>query len=118
VKALEQSKAASCGLSSAEARRLLSAHGPNELTSARRAANVIQILRLFANPLIIILLIASLVSGLLGERVNASIIVVMVLFSVALNFFQTSFANREGGTSASSANSCCTSDRSALSSIS
>jgi len=89
VKAIEQSKAAFRGLSSVEATRLLSQHGPNELTPTRRATNVIQILRLFANPLVIILLIASLISGLLGERLNASIIVVMVLFSVALNFFQT-----------------------------
>lgn len=89
MKAIEQSKAASAGLSAAEANRLLSEHGPNELVAANRAGNVIQILRLFANPLVIILLIASLVSGLLGERVNASIIVLMVLFSVALNFFQT-----------------------------
>ncbi|HWO00141.1 MAG TPA: cation-transporting P-type ATPase, partial [Blastocatellia bacterium] len=89
VKAFEQSKPASRGLSSAEAKRLLSEHGSNELTDARRAGNVFQILRLFANPLVIILLIASLVSWLLGERVNASIIVLMVLLSVALNFFQT-----------------------------
>jgi P-type Mg2+ transporter len=83
VKAIDQSQVAARGLTSADADRLLSEYGPNELTPARRAANVIQILRLFANPLIIILLIASLVSGLLGERVNAAIIVVMVLFSVA-----------------------------------
>ena len=89
MKAIEQSKAAFRGLSSVEATRLLSQHGANELTPTRRAANVIQILRLFGNPLVIILLIASLISGLLGERLNASIIVVMVLFSIALNFVQT-----------------------------
>lgn len=89
MKVIEQSQVTQRGLTSAAADKLRSEHGPNELTPARRAANVIQILRLFANPLIIILLIASLVSGLLGERLNASIIVVMVLFSVALNFFQT-----------------------------
>ncbi len=89
MKAIEQSQVTTRGLTSADAKRLLSEHGPNELTPARRAANVIQILRLFANPLVIILLIASLVSGLLGQRLNAAIIVVMVLFSVALNFFQT-----------------------------
>ncbi|MFY9611466.1 MAG: magnesium-translocating P-type ATPase [Blastocatellia bacterium] len=89
MEAMEQTQAASRGLSSAEANRLLSEHGPNELIAAHRAEDVIQILRLFANPLVIILLIASLASGLLGERVNASIIVLMVLLSVALNFFQT-----------------------------
>lgn len=89
MKVIEQSLSARRGLTNEEAKRRLSEHGSNELTPARRAANVIQILRLFANPLVIILLIASLASGFLGERINASIIVLMVLFSVALNFFQT-----------------------------
>ncbi len=77
------------GLSSSEARRLLAQFGPNEPTSARRTAGVMQVLLLFANPLAIILLIASMISAALGEVINASIIVAMVLLSVALNFFQT-----------------------------
>ena len=78
-----------CGLSSVEARKRLAEYGPNELAPARHASTAIQILLLFANPLVIILLIASLVSGLLGQVVNSTIIGVMVLLSVALNFFQT-----------------------------
>lgn len=89
MNAIEQSQTTLRGLTSAEAAGLLSRHGPNEMTPARRAASVIQILRLFANPLVIILLLASLVSGLLGETVDASIIVLILLFSIALNFFQT-----------------------------
>ncbi len=77
------------GLTGEEAKRRLSEFGPNELTSARRTGNIVQILFWFANPLIIILLIASVVSALLGQVVNAAIIVVMVLMSVALNFIQT-----------------------------
>lgn len=50
VKAIEQSQVAPRGLTSADAERLLSEHAPNEMTPARRAANVIQLLRLFANP--------------------------------------------------------------------
>src|SRR5215469_9634335 len=82
-------KATPVGLSSGEARKRLAEIGPNELASARRGRTAIQILLLFANPLVIILLIASLVSGLLGEVTNAAIIAVMVLLSIALNFFQT-----------------------------
>jgi Mg2+-importing ATPase len=77
------------GLSSTEARRRLSRFGPNELITGRRSGAVVQILLLFANPLAIILLIASLISALLGEVLNASIIAVMVLLSAALNFTQT-----------------------------
>ncbi len=46
-------------------------------------------LLLFANPLVIILLITSFVSALLGELVSAMIIVVIVLLGVAINFVQT-----------------------------
>ena len=77
------------GLTSTEARNRLSEFGPNELITGRRGGTIIEILRLFANPLVIILLIASLASAILGEVVNASIIVVMVALSVALNFTQT-----------------------------
>ena len=50
-----------------------------------RIAGLVQILLLLANPLVIILLIASAASAILGERVNASIIVLMVGLSVVLN---------------------------------
>jgi Mg2+-importing ATPase len=52
------------------------------------------LLLLFANPLVIILLIASLVSATIGEVVNASIIIVIVLLSSALNFTQTARSHR------------------------
>jgi Mg2+-importing ATPase len=76
------------GLTGEEARSRLSRFGPNELTASRGGA-ITEILLLFANPLVIILLIAALISGLLGEIVNASIVGVMVLLSAALNFMQT-----------------------------
>jgi magnesium-transporting ATPase (P-type) len=44
---------------------------------------------LFANPLLVILLPAAAVSGVLGDRTDASIIIVIVLLSVAVNFTQT-----------------------------
>src|SRR5215471_8507899 len=80
---------AASGLTSSEARERLARFGPNELTAAGRSNAAIQILLLFANPLVIILLLASLVSAVLREFVNAAIIATMVLLSMALNFFQT-----------------------------
>jgi len=44
---------------------------------------------LFASPLVIILLIASAMSGALGQRVDALIIVTMVVLSVGINFWQS-----------------------------
>ena len=48
-----------------------------------------QLLRLFANPLVIILLVASLISFALGQGVDAGIIISMVLLGVAINFWQS-----------------------------
>jgi len=49
---------------------------------------------LFRNPLVIILMAAGLVSGFLGEQINAVIIFIMVLLSVCLNFYQERKAER------------------------
>jgi P-type Mg2+ transporter len=76
------------GLTSEEARRRLAQVGPNEPAPPRGSAGLVRIFLFFVNPLVIILLIASLVSAILGEKLNASIIVAMVLFSVTLNFVQ------------------------------
>ena len=77
------------GLTKVEAKRRLAEFGPNEPSASKRTTPLLQLLILLANPLAIILLIASAISAALGEVINASIIVTMVLFSVALNFMQT-----------------------------
>jgi len=77
------------GLTTLEAKRRLLRYGPNEPVSSRRTSGLVQILFLFINPLAIILLIASGISAAVGQVLNASIIVLMVLLSAALNFFQT-----------------------------
>jgi Mg2+-importing ATPase len=46
-------------------------------------------LHLFANPLVIILLVASAIAGTLGQPVDAVIIVTMVVLGVAINFWQS-----------------------------
>ncbi len=44
---------------------------------------------MFANPLVIILLVAAACSAVLGDVVNASLIVVIVCVSIVINFVQT-----------------------------
>jgi Mg2+-importing ATPase len=85
----EQLSPAESGLTSAEARQRLATIGPNEPTPVQRAVLLRQLLTFLTNPLVLILLIASVVAGALGEVVNAIIIAVMVLLSIALNFIQT-----------------------------
>ena len=76
-------------MSSKEAADLLAQYGPNEPTPAKHGAVVFELLILFLNPLVVILLVASLVSLILGAKADASIILAMVLLGVAINFAQT-----------------------------
>ena len=77
------------GLTSAEAARRLAAYGPNEPVSVKRLSAVVQLWHLFANPLVLILLVASAISAALGEHADAAIIVAIVLLGIAINFWQT-----------------------------
>ncbi len=77
------------GLTSQEAEARLSAYGPNDPTSIRRGALAFELLHLFLNPLVIILLVASVISAFLGQKIEADLIFVMVVFSVTIDFVQT-----------------------------
>jgi Mg2+-importing ATPase len=77
------------GLTSAEAARRLAQYGPNEPVRVLRFSALRQFVRLFANPLVLILLVAAVVSSALGQHVDAAIIVTIVLLGVGLNFWQT-----------------------------
>ena len=77
------------GLTSGEARARLREVGPNEPAAVQATTALSEILRQFANPLIAILLIAGVVSGAIGQWVNATIIVAMVFLGIVINFVQT-----------------------------
>ena len=77
------------GLTALEARQKLSEGGPNETSSKSHSTLQRQALGLFLNPLVVILLVSSALSAVLGERTSAYIIAVIVLLSVAINFYQT-----------------------------
>ncbi|MDE3091513.1 MAG: HAD-IC family P-type ATPase, partial [Chloroflexota bacterium] len=85
----DQLNSSGTGLTSQDARQRLAQSGPNEPSGAKRRGVAAQILAMFANPLVLILLIASVATALLGDVVNASVIAGIVLFSVALDFTQT-----------------------------
>ncbi|WP_437719445.1 magnesium-translocating P-type ATPase [Sorangium sp. So ce448] len=82
------------GLTSEEARQRLGRFGPNELAATRREAAVVQVLRRFANPLVGILLLASLASAALGDLMNSAVVVVIVALSVAVESAQTRRSHR------------------------
>jgi Ca2+-transporting ATPase len=82
------------GLTSAEAARRLAANGPNELQAFTRASAWQTLLAQFKNVLILILLAATLLSGLLGHALEAGVIAVIVIFAVGLGFIQEFRAER------------------------
>jgi Mg2+-importing ATPase len=90
----EQLHTSEKGLTSEEARQKLKEVGPNELGAVQRVTGLKQLLLLFTNPLVLILLVASIVSAVFGEVLDASIIIVIVSLSIALNYFQTHRSER------------------------
>jgi P-type Mg2+ transporter len=81
--------AAIAGLTSQEAEARLEQFGSNDPAPPRRRSVIVDLLRLFLNPLVMILLIAAVLSAFLGEPTNAGIIIAIVLLSVAIDFGQT-----------------------------
>jgi P-type Mg2+ transporter len=82
----QQLQATPAGLTTEEASRRLRLYGPNSLVRESRFAALFSFFGFFANPLVIILVVASGVSLALGEHVGGLIIIAIVLFSVLLNF--------------------------------
>ncbi len=82
------------GLSSEEVGRRLAAHGPNELKKEEKASPWTLFLGQFKNVLIIILLVATVLSAVVGEMFDAALILVIVIFSALLGFLQEYKAER------------------------
>ena len=76
------------GLTAQEAQERLAKFGANELAKEERASPIALFFAQFKNTLIIILLVATVLSALLGEIVDAAIIAVIVLFCAVLSFVQ------------------------------
>ncbi|HWP57708.1 MAG TPA: cation-translocating P-type ATPase [Candidatus Acidoferrales bacterium] len=82
------------GLSAEEAARRLEKYGYNELKEEDRASPLALFLNQFKNTLIVILLAATALSALVGEIVDAVIIMVIVVFCALLGFIQEYRAER------------------------
>ena len=76
------------GLTQTEAEARLERYGRNLLDTTNRRSSIRQYLAHFKNPLVLILLVASGLSALMGEVEGAWIIWSIVLLSVTLDFFQ------------------------------
>jgi Mg2+-importing ATPase len=76
------------GLTAAEAADRLRRDGPNAIGGSRRRTRLAILVSQVASPLVLILVGASLVSLVVGDVVNASIILAIVVMSALLGFVQ------------------------------
>jgi P-type Mg2+ transporter len=77
------------GLTSEAAAKRLAEWGANDPAPRARRSSVREFLRLFLNPLVVVLLIAAIASAVLGEATDAGIICAIVVLSNTLDFVQT-----------------------------
>jgi len=87
--ALAEAGSSPAGLTSSEARERLARVGPNEPAPPPRFKVLREIVGLIVEPLVLVLLTASVVSAVFGQLASALIVIAMVLLSVALNFSQS-----------------------------
>ena len=80
--------ASSNGLSSTEADARLLRCGANTLNSRQKYSFLLKVVSRFRNPLVLILLVAAVISGLTGDVASLGIISTMVLLSVLLDSVQ------------------------------
>jgi P-type Mg2+ transporter len=76
------------GLTEAEAADALVRFGPNRLQAEGRPPLLLEILRRFRNPLVLMLVVAAAISAVTGDAASAAIIVVMIVVSVVLDLVQ------------------------------
>ncbi|HEY5506961.1 MAG TPA: magnesium-translocating P-type ATPase, partial [Coriobacteriia bacterium] len=76
------------GLTSPQAAERLRSFGPNTLAKTRDRSTLSLLLGQFRSPIILILIAAAVLSAFLGDRSDALIIIVIVLVSGLLTFWQ------------------------------
>ena len=93
VCALQQSSLID-GLQDDDAEVRLAEQGSNELQEAERKSPIIQFLNQFKDFMVLVLVGATLISGLLGEYLDAITIVAIIIMNAILGFTQEYRAER------------------------
>ena len=76
------------GLKSAEAEQRLKQYGLNTIRAQQQATALRLLLSQFKSPLVLILIFAAIISAIVGEWTDASIVLAVVLGSTILGFVQ------------------------------
>lgn len=82
------------GLEPAEAKERLATDGPNQLSAAHRGPVAEAVISQLRNPLLWLLLFASVVGALAGELANAGMVLVVLLSGSLISVFQEGRAGR------------------------
>lgn len=76
------------GLSAAEAERLLTLHGPNELVEKKKKGPAMMFLDQFKDFMILVLIAAAVIAGVIGEASDTIAIIVIVVLNAVIGFVQ------------------------------
>ena len=85
---MEQLASSDNGLSEQEARERLEKFGPNKLAEGEEISRLRILMHQFTSPLIYILLIAAIVTLLLGEYIDSGVILTVVLLNAIIGYLQ------------------------------
>jgi P-type Ca2+ transporter type 2C len=87
-------KTSSQGLSVREVQQRLAEHGPNVLTEGTRRGQLRMALGQFRDVMILVLLVAAVISGLIGEATDTIAIIAIVILNAVIGFMQEYRAER------------------------
>lgn len=82
------------GLTTEKAQELLTEHGPNEITQKSAHSAWQMFLDQFKSPLVLMLFLATAISFLLGDKLEGTLILAIVVLNALLGFFQEYRAER------------------------
>lgn len=92
--ALKRLESSTSGLTSAEAQQRLAEYGPNAIPEERRRSLMVMLVGQFADFMIMVLLLAAVISGFIGEPQDTIAILVIVLLNAIIGAVQEFRAER------------------------
>ena len=85
---IEELKSSFRGLSSEEAVKRLAEYGPNELKEKKKKTPLMMFLDQFKDFMILVLIVAAVISGFIGELSDTIAIIVIVVLNAVIGFIQ------------------------------
>src|SRR5690625_5900563 len=82
------------GLSTKEAGKRQEEHGKNKLTAAKNESKFKKFLRQFNDMLIYVLLVAAVITTLLGQMIDTIVILMVVIINALIGYFQENKAEK------------------------